>query len=217
VNDGKQTHIGTPYLDAATVDATVTAVGKGDKVIVFKFKAKKDYRRKQGHRQPFTEIEIERVSLDGKTVMKKEAPKKVEKPAPKKDDEEKPEGNAEDKEKADAAIGEKNSDTDEKQKDAKAKDLKAEKEESPAKDENAEEPKITADEETKPDAPESKADEENTPEELKAKVEEEPKSADAPKLKKADIIAKLDELGAEYNKNAKKDELLAILAEAEKS
>lgn len=66
---------GTPYLDA-TVNAKIVETGKGDKVIIFKFKAKKDYRNKKGHRQPYTEIEIENFTIAGKTVGEK--PEKVE-------------------------------------------------------------------------------------------------------------------------------------------
>ena len=51
LNDGKETKVGTPYLDAA-VTGSVVEHGKGQKVIIFKYKAKKDYRKKQGHRQP---------------------------------------------------------------------------------------------------------------------------------------------------------------------
>ena len=65
-SDGSSLKTGTPYLDAATVNATITALGKGEKVIIFKFKAKKDYRKKQGHRQPYTEIEIDNFTIDGK-------------------------------------------------------------------------------------------------------------------------------------------------------
>jgi large subunit ribosomal protein L21 len=209
VNDGKQTHIGTPYLDAATVDATVTAVGKAEKVIVFKFKAKKDYRKKQGHRQPFTEIEIERVSLDGKTVFKKEAPKEAEKPAPEKKDGEPSEEKSEDKEKTETISDEDKTDKEALVKDEKPEEAKAEAPEAEADEENAAEaPEAEADEEDAAEAPEAEADEDKTP--------EKPEAADAPKLKKADIIAKLDELGIEYQKSAKKGELLAILEEAEK-
>src|SRR5690554_5652143 len=49
---------GNPFIDGAKVKATVLGHGKGKKLVVFKYKPKKDYRKKQGHRQPFTEIEI---------------------------------------------------------------------------------------------------------------------------------------------------------------
>lgn len=58
MGDGADIQIGTPYVDGATVTGEVTAEGKGKKVIIFKYKAKKDYRKKQGHRQPFTQVEI---------------------------------------------------------------------------------------------------------------------------------------------------------------
>ena len=53
--------IGNPVVEGAKVTAKVIAHGKAKKVIVFKFKAKKDYRKKQGHRQPFTKILIEKI------------------------------------------------------------------------------------------------------------------------------------------------------------
>jgi len=50
--------IGTPIISGAKVEAKILKHGKGDKIIVFKYKAKKRYSRKIGHRQPYTEIEI---------------------------------------------------------------------------------------------------------------------------------------------------------------
>jgi large subunit ribosomal protein L21 len=189
VSGDNETLIGTPYLDAATVNATVTAVGKGEKVIVFKFKSKKGYRRKQGHRQPYTEIEIESVSVGGEIVLQKEAPKKTEKPAPGKSDETADKADVGDEESEDKVA--------EEAPDAEAGDEKSE-------DKVAEEaPDVEAEDETPAAAA---ADEEP----------DEPAPADTPKMTKTDIIAKLDELGASYTKSAKKDELLAILAEAEK-
>jgi|SRR3989344_2389960 len=57
VEKGTRVDIGTPLVKAE-VQAKVLNQGKGDKIIVFKYKAKKRYSRKIGHRQPFTEIEI---------------------------------------------------------------------------------------------------------------------------------------------------------------
>ena len=74
LNDGKEMKVGTPYLDAG-VTASVVENGKGKKVIIFKYKAKKDYRKKQGHRQPYTMVKIE--SLGG---SKQSAPKKASAP-----------------------------------------------------------------------------------------------------------------------------------------
>ena len=60
-NDGKLS-VGTPYVEGVKVNATVVEQGKGPKVIIFKYKAKKDYRKKQGHRQPFTKVKIEKIN-----------------------------------------------------------------------------------------------------------------------------------------------------------
>lgn len=54
--------VGKPVVEGANVVAKVLAQGKAKKVIVFKYKRKKDYRRKQGHRQPFTKIQIEKIN-----------------------------------------------------------------------------------------------------------------------------------------------------------
>ena len=54
--------VGSPVIEGATVTAKVVAQGKAKKVIVYKYKAKKDYRRKQGHRQPYTKLVIESIN-----------------------------------------------------------------------------------------------------------------------------------------------------------
>ena len=54
--------VGAPTVEGASVQAKVVEQGKAKKVIVFKYKAKKDYRRKQGHRQPYTKIVIEKIN-----------------------------------------------------------------------------------------------------------------------------------------------------------
>ncbi|MGI6549963.1 MAG: 50S ribosomal protein L21 [Syntrophomonadales bacterium] len=53
--------VGTPYVEGATVQGTVLGQGKAKKIIVFKYKPKKNYRKKQGHRQPFTSVRIEKI------------------------------------------------------------------------------------------------------------------------------------------------------------
>jgi len=58
VQDDNKTEIGTPIVKSAKVEAKILNHGKGDKVIIFKYKSKKRYSRKIGHRQPYTEIEI---------------------------------------------------------------------------------------------------------------------------------------------------------------
>ncbi|NMB40416.1 MAG: 50S ribosomal protein L21 [Firmicutes bacterium] len=63
VKDGDKIQIGTPYVPGAKVSGRVLSHGKGKKIIVFKFKPKKNYRRKQGHRQPFSEVKIEKIEF----------------------------------------------------------------------------------------------------------------------------------------------------------
>ena len=75
LSDDNVLKVGTPYVEGAKVIAEAVENGKGKKVIIFKYKAKKDYRKKQGHRQPYTMIEIK--SLGGKATAKA-APKKEE-------------------------------------------------------------------------------------------------------------------------------------------
>ncbi len=53
--------VGKPYVDGAKVEAKVLAHGKAKKVVVFKYKPKKNYRKKQGHRQPYTKLQIEKI------------------------------------------------------------------------------------------------------------------------------------------------------------
>ena len=75
VSDEGKVQIGNPYVTGAEVEGKVVVHGKGKKIIVFKYKAKKNYRRKQGHRQPYTKVEITAI----KTAAKKaEATKKEE-------------------------------------------------------------------------------------------------------------------------------------------
>lgn len=53
--------IGSPLVDGAVVEGVVEKHGKGKKIIVFKYKAKKGYKRKQGHRQPYTKVLIKKI------------------------------------------------------------------------------------------------------------------------------------------------------------
>ena len=53
--------VGTPVLEGVKAEGKVVAQGRGEKIIVFKYKAKKNYRRKQGHRQPYTKVEITKI------------------------------------------------------------------------------------------------------------------------------------------------------------
>ena len=56
--DGDAVTVGKPYVEGAACKAEVVEHGKGRKVIVFKYKPKKNIRKKRGHRQPFTKVEI---------------------------------------------------------------------------------------------------------------------------------------------------------------
>ena len=60
VSDGS-VKVGRPMVDGAKVTAKVVAHGKGKKILVFKYKAKSNYRKRQGHRQPFTKVVIEKI------------------------------------------------------------------------------------------------------------------------------------------------------------
>ena len=59
---GENTVIGTPVVEGASVEAKVVAQGKAKKVIVFKYKPKKGEKTKQGHRQPYTKVQIEKIN-----------------------------------------------------------------------------------------------------------------------------------------------------------
>ena len=61
VADEGRINVGKPYVDGAVVEAVVENQGKAKKIIVFKYKSKKDYRKKQGHRQPYTQIKVEKI------------------------------------------------------------------------------------------------------------------------------------------------------------
>ena len=61
LSDGEKVKIGTPTVKSAKVEATVIENGKAKKVVVFKYKAKKNERKKQGHRQPYTKIKIDKI------------------------------------------------------------------------------------------------------------------------------------------------------------
>jgi large subunit ribosomal protein L21 len=62
VSDGDKVEIGSPNVEKAIVEATIKKQFKGDKVIAFKFKAKKRYKRKVGHRQLLTLLHLEKIS-----------------------------------------------------------------------------------------------------------------------------------------------------------
>lgn len=61
IYDESGSKFGSPYVHNAKVTGSVVAQVKGKKIIVFKYKPKKDYRRKNGHRQPYTKVKIEKI------------------------------------------------------------------------------------------------------------------------------------------------------------
>jgi large subunit ribosomal protein L21 len=63
VNDGENVQVGQPLVQGATVRTQIVQQGKGKKVLVFKKKRRKNYRRKQGHRQLFTALQIGEIVL----------------------------------------------------------------------------------------------------------------------------------------------------------
>ena len=63
VLDGENSKIGTPVVEGAAVEAKVVKNGKGKKITVLKYKAKKNEKKKIGHRQPYTKVEITKIAL----------------------------------------------------------------------------------------------------------------------------------------------------------
>ena len=63
VLDGENSKIGAPVVEGAAVEAKVVKNGKGKKITVFKYKAKKNEKKKMGHRQPYTKVEIVKIAL----------------------------------------------------------------------------------------------------------------------------------------------------------
>ena len=63
VLDGENTKIGTPVVEGAKVEAKVVKNGKGKKITIFRYKAKKNEKKKIGHRQPYTKVEITKIAL----------------------------------------------------------------------------------------------------------------------------------------------------------
>ena len=61
--DGDNATFGAPAVEGAKVEAKVVKNGKGKKIMVFKFAPKKGYRKRQGHRQPYTKVEITKISV----------------------------------------------------------------------------------------------------------------------------------------------------------
>ena len=63
VLDGENSKIGAPVVEGAVVEGKVVKNGKGKKIVVFKYKPKKNEKKKMGHRQPYTKVEITKIAL----------------------------------------------------------------------------------------------------------------------------------------------------------
>ena len=75
ISDANTTMIGTPLVENAMVLATATREARGKKLIVFKYKSKKRYRHRRGHRQELTVLTIDDIVADGKSLITGEAPR----------------------------------------------------------------------------------------------------------------------------------------------
>ena len=88
VSDEKEVQVGNPYVKGVKVEGKVVSHGKGKKIVVFKMKPKKNERTKQGHRQPYTKVEITAIKTGAEKAEKAEKPAektvKAEQPAEKK-------------------------------------------------------------------------------------------------------------------------------------
>ena len=71
VGEGDNVTVGTPYISGGQVSATVISQGRGDKIKVVKFKRRKNYLRRNGHRQAFTEVEITNIGGAGEAEVAK--------------------------------------------------------------------------------------------------------------------------------------------------
>jgi len=80
ISDADTTTIGSPFIDSAEVMATVDGQTRGEKLIVFKYKSKKRYRHRRGHRQELTALTIDDIVSDGKSLVTGEAPTKKQAP-----------------------------------------------------------------------------------------------------------------------------------------
>lgn len=81
ISDADRSFVGAPLVENAKVLATVEGPARGEKLIVFKYKSKKRYRHRRGHRQELTVLTIDDIVADGKSLVTGEAPKAKEAPA----------------------------------------------------------------------------------------------------------------------------------------
>ncbi len=80
ISNSDSTQVGKPNVSGAKVTATILNHGRERKILVYKKKRRKGYQRKNGHRQWYTEVEVQKIQLS--TTKKKAAPKKTAKPKP---------------------------------------------------------------------------------------------------------------------------------------
>ena len=80
ISNSDSTQVGNPNVSGAKVTATILNHGRERKILVYKKKRRKGYQRKNGHRQWYTEVEVQKIQLS--TTKKKAAPKKTAKPKP---------------------------------------------------------------------------------------------------------------------------------------
>ena len=78
LSDGKKVTVGTDTVKGAKVKATVIGHGKSKKILVFKYKAKKNERKMRGHRQPYTKIQIEKITITADKAKKEDTAEKKE-------------------------------------------------------------------------------------------------------------------------------------------
>jgi large subunit ribosomal protein L21 len=64
INDGERTLVGNPYIQGASVTGKIMAQGKARKVTIFKYKRRKDTKKKKGHRQAYTQLMIEKIQME---------------------------------------------------------------------------------------------------------------------------------------------------------
>jgi large subunit ribosomal protein L21 len=76
ISDGQDVIVGNPTIENARVNATCLDHGKADKIVVFKYKNKTRYRKKTGHRQPFTTLQINSIVKPGGAIAEAKAPRK---------------------------------------------------------------------------------------------------------------------------------------------
>ena len=100
VGEGDKVSVGTPYLSGSQVSATVISQGRGEKIKVVKFKRRKNYLRRNGHRQSFTEVEITKIGGATKAAAAKPETKSAPKAEPKAEPRAEPKPKAEPKAKA---------------------------------------------------------------------------------------------------------------------